>query len=214
MKNTEKIALFPLGLVMLPGMILPLHIFEERYKEMINDCIDNNTKFGIVYYSGEDFKQTGCIAEITKVIKKHENGRMDIITEGKERFRVIETYDDKSYLQADVEYFDDEYETEGLALEDAKEEGIRLLNELMRFYSDRFDLSAVRSLDTKTMSFLFASNGGFTMNEKQFFLDTINTRERIEKVVKSLKIIIDRLKVSKDIGKIIQSNGYLPKKHD
>ncbi len=214
MQKTEKIAIFPLGLVLLPNMILPLHIFEERYKEMISDCIKNKTKFGIVYYSGNDFHKSGCIASTVSIVKEYEDGRVEIITEGKERFKITKIYNDKSYMEADIEYFDDQYELDGEDINLAKVEGLRLLQEIMKIYSENFDFSLVDHLNPKTVSFLIAANGGFTMEEKQFFLETINTKERLEKGVKSLQIIIDRLKVSKGIEKIIQSNGYLPKKHD
>lgn len=206
--------LFPLGLVLLPGMVIPLHIFEDRYKAMINRCINKQENFGIVYYSGEKMCDSGCSAEIISVLKKNTNGTMDILIEGKERFRIKDTNSDESYLQGSVEYFDDEYELTGETLEKSKDEGIKLLKEIVELYGSGAEEILFDDFSPKTVSFLVTSNSAFTMNEKQSFLEMINTRERIEKAVKSLKVLVARIKAAYDIEKIIQSNGYLPKKHD
>jgi Lon protease-like protein len=72
------IPLFPLGVVLLPEMILPLHIFEERYKTMIGQCLDQDEEFGIVYFNGKKMEEVGCTARILKVLKRYDDGRMDI----------------------------------------------------------------------------------------------------------------------------------------
>ena len=86
MTQTHKIPLFPLGLVMLPDMLLPLHIFEDRYKQMILECTGEDKPFGIVLFDGQSIRSVGCMARITKVIKRYDDGRMDIMTRGSQRF--------------------------------------------------------------------------------------------------------------------------------
>lgn len=213
MQYKSNFPLFPLGVVLLPGMVMPLHIFEERYKLMINRCIENNENFGIVYYSGNRINESGCSAEIINVINKDEEGKLDILIEGKKRFKVENTNSQELYLQGDIRYFDDEYELTGEAVEKSKNEGVKLLREIMSIYGSDIDEIPFESFDAKTVSFLVTANNAFTMDEKQSFLEMINTKERIEKAVKSLKILVDRIKVAKEIEQIIQSNGYLPKKH-
>ena len=89
MKRTSEmtghhiIPLFPLGVVLLPQMELPLHIFEERYKVMINECLEQEREFGVVHYDGTDIRSIGCTAKILGVVKHYEDGRMDIVTRGK-----------------------------------------------------------------------------------------------------------------------------------
>ena len=78
MQSRITIPLFPLGLVLLPQMPLPLHIFEERYKLLIGECLDNNKEFGIVYFNGTDIQAIGCTASIQKVLKRYGDGRLDI----------------------------------------------------------------------------------------------------------------------------------------
>lgn len=213
MQNKNNFPLFPLGVVLLPGMVMPLHIFEERYKVMINRCIENKEKFGIVYYNGNKICENGCSAEIINVIKSSEDGKLDILIEGKKRFKIENTNSYELYLQGDIEYYDDEYELTGESVEKSKKEAIKLLSEIMSIYGNDIEEINFETFDAKTVSFLVTANSAFTMDEKQSFLEMINTKERIEKAVKSLKILVDRIKVAKEIEEIIQSNGYLPKKH-
>jgi Lon protease-like protein len=212
MEKTETLPLFPLGLVLFPGMLLPLHIFEERYKLMIAECLEQKKNFGIVYYNGEKFCNIGCSARVNRVIQKYDDGRMDILTEGMQRFQVENTSSLRPYLEAEVKYFDDQYETDFDGMEALIEQGTDLLREIMKLASEEIEVPKLNQLDPKVLSFLIASVSGFSLEEKQFFLELINTRERMEKSVKSLQKITERLIMTKDIEKIIQGNGYLPHK--
>ncbi len=78
----ERFPLFPLGLVLLPGEVVPLHIFEERYKLMIGECLEQDTEFGIVWLSDDELKDTGCSARVTQLLERMEDGRMNILVEG------------------------------------------------------------------------------------------------------------------------------------
>lgn len=102
-----RIPLFPLDTVLFPGTALPLHIFEERYREMIGECLVEGTEFGVVRGEADRMAVIGCTARIVRVIERHEDGRMDILCEGARRFEIEALDDSRSYLQADVEFFDD-----------------------------------------------------------------------------------------------------------
>jgi uncharacterized protein len=84
------IPMFPLNLVILPGEVKPLHIFEERYKQLINDCLQNNAHFGVPYISSQTVSEFGTEVRITKVVKVYDNGEMDIMIEGIRPFRILE----------------------------------------------------------------------------------------------------------------------------
>lgn len=213
MQEKEKIAIFPLGLVLLPNMFLPLHIFEDRYKDMINLCIKEEKDFGVIYYSGNKLSDIGCTAKISNINFKYSDGKMDIVTEGIKRFKIEKIYNDKPYLEADVTYFDDEYEIDGDALERSRKDGLKALKEIMEVYSGEKAEEYIDEFDAKFISFLIVANGGFSLEEKQEFLKMKNTRERLEKGLKSLETLLDRLKSTKKIQDIIKSNGYLPSKH-
>src|SRR5216684_8003841 len=97
--------LFPLDLVLLPGVPLPLHIFEPRYKEMIKECLDQKTVFGIIRSKeekDEGFATIGCTAEILNVLKTYPDGRVNILAEGLKRFEVLQINQERAFLQADV----------------------------------------------------------------------------------------------------------------
>ena len=100
--------LFPLDVVLFPDMSLPLHIFEPRYKEMIGECLADKTPFGVVRAKENSVAEIGCSAEIANVIKKHEDGKLDIVVEGRQRFQIRGVNHDRSFLQAEVSYFEDE----------------------------------------------------------------------------------------------------------
>jgi Lon protease-like protein len=104
----ELLPLFPLPLVLFPRTPLPLHIFEERYKEMIHDVIQNKAEFGVVLAGDKGIVNTGCTATVERVLKNYPDGRMDLMAEGRRRFEILLLNDEKSYLRGAVEFFDDE----------------------------------------------------------------------------------------------------------
>lgn len=104
----DVLPLFPLAVVLLPHGELPLHIFEERYKEMIGLAIENESEFGVVLSSGEGVAATGCTASVEEVTKRYPDGRLDIMTVGRRRFRIHSLDGERAYPRAEVEFFDDE----------------------------------------------------------------------------------------------------------
>jgi Lon protease-like protein len=103
-----RIPIFPLDTVLFPGAALPLHIFEERYREMVGECLAQNKEFGVVRGDPERLAVIGCTAKIVRVPERYADGRMDILCEGTRRFEIDGLDDSRSFLQADVEFFDDE----------------------------------------------------------------------------------------------------------
>jgi len=100
--------LFPLDLVLFPGVALPLHIFEPRYKEMIGECLANQASFGVVRALEQGIAEIGCTALIVKVTKKYPDGRLDLVAEGRDRFEVLELNRERSFLRAEVMLIPDE----------------------------------------------------------------------------------------------------------
>jgi ATP-dependent Lon protease len=107
--NPARIPLFPLDIVLFPGQAVPLHIFELRYRQMSRHFIYEQSPFGIVYATGANLAQTGCSAMIVKVLKEYEDGRSDILTAGQNAFRLVRTHDEKPYMEADVEYLEEDF---------------------------------------------------------------------------------------------------------
>jgi Lon protease-like protein len=104
----ERFPLFPLGLVMLPTELVPLHIFEERYKLMIGSCIENETEFGIVWLAEGGLREVGCTARVEQVLERMDDGRMNILVRGERPFQLVRRIEDMPYPAGDVEFLDDD----------------------------------------------------------------------------------------------------------
>jgi len=100
--------LFPLNVVVFPRTQLPLHIFEDRYKEMVGDAIRDSSEFGIVLAKEDGIVNAGCTVAVEKVLQMYPDGRLDILTQGKRRFEIQALNEEKSFLQGEVVFFDDE----------------------------------------------------------------------------------------------------------
>jgi len=207
MQSEATIPLFPLGLVLLPQNQLPLHIFEERYKLMIGECLQDGKEFGIVYFNAAAVQKAGCTAKIVKVLKRYEDGRLDVLTLGRQRFFIQEMFDHKAYLEARVTFFDDEgYEDKRLSQHMA-DRGINLLKQVASRLEVQAAYDLAEEMDFRAVSFLIAGSEGFSPEEKQRFLEMTSTGERLEKSVESLEKIIERLRITDEIHKLIGGNG-------
>jgi Lon protease-like protein len=100
--------LFPLQVVLFPGAQLPLHIFEDRYKEMIAEVVEGREEFGVVLANEKGIVSTGCTATVDTVLRKYPDGRMDILTRGRRRFEIRRINDDRNFLRGEVDFFDDD----------------------------------------------------------------------------------------------------------
>lgn len=103
----ERIPLFPLNVVLLPGADLPLHIFEPRYRQMVKACLEEKSEFGVLLALPKGVVHVGCTAEILEVVKRYPDGRMDILTVGREPFRVVDFFDDNPLAEGNVDYLED-----------------------------------------------------------------------------------------------------------
>jgi Lon protease-like protein len=103
-----RIPLFPLETVLFPGAALPLHIFEKRYREMVGECLRETKPFGVVRSDGDQMAIIGCTAQIVRVVERFADGQMDILCEGVKRFEIEGLDESREFLQADVEFFEDE----------------------------------------------------------------------------------------------------------
>jgi ATP-dependent Lon protease len=106
--SARLLPLFPLSLVVFPRTRLPLHIFEERYKEMVGDAIRDGSEFGIVLVKDEGIVNAGCTVKVERVMQRYPDGRMDLLTLGQRRFEIQRLNEEKEYLRAEVSYFDDD----------------------------------------------------------------------------------------------------------
>jgi Lon protease-like protein len=103
----DRIPLFPLNVVLLPGAELPLHIFEPRYREMVNRCVGERSEFGLLLSMPNGVARVGCTAEIVEILTRYPDGRMDIVTAGRVPFRAVELFTQNALLEGRVDYMED-----------------------------------------------------------------------------------------------------------
>ena len=188
MAVSKLLALFPLEVVLFPGAPLPLHIFEPRYKEMMRDLLESREPFGVVRSTESGIEQVGCTAEIVAVAKQYEDGRMDIVTEGRQRFEIMQMDMGKTYLRAEVVFFADEPERP------PEEESERLL-EMHKEMLELLGASAeVPDADESEFTLEIAAAMPFDLEMKQKLLVSRSEPERVttllqyyEKVLPSLR---------------------------
>jgi len=180
--------LFPLDLVLLPGVPLPLHIFEPRYKEMIGECLEQKKPFGIVRASNDGVAGIGCTAEIISVTKKYDDGRMDILARGVNRFEVLEVNEERSFLQAEVLVVEDE---PGQPSTQMIEQAVRLHAEIAKLAGGE---SGEADESASNLSFLLAGSLPLDLDFKQSLLTTLSEEKRLEAVIQYLRAVLPGLR--------------------
>jgi Lon protease-like protein len=187
--------LFPLDLVLLPGAPLPLHIFEPRYKEMISECLEQKKPFGIVRASEEGVAGIGCTAEIVSVTKKYDDGRMDILTRGVDRFEVLEVNEERAFLRAEISLLQDE---DGDGDDDASRLEQSLVELAVRLHAEIVKLAGAELSEpdetATNLSFLLAGSLPLDLDFKQNLLATLSERKRLEAVVGYLQAVLPGLR--------------------
>ena len=174
MLKHAKIPLFPLNLVALPKEKIPLHIFEEKYKNMISDCISNKEPFGIIRIKDKKMANIGCAMNVYKVLKKYNNGEYDIICKGVERFKINKIDKQNDLWYAEVSFFNEDYKSVN------KEFFDQILDKYLKILiSSNAKINIQNEIDKKN-SFDFTKNVILPREIKQIFLSLNNEKERLE----------------------------------
>lgn len=201
---SDLLPLFPLDLVLFPGMALPLHIFEPRYKEMIGECLQHDTPFGIVRAIEDGIAQIGCSAEVATVVKKYDDGRMDIVARGLQRFEVLELNQERSFLQGEVKLLKDESDADS----GTKKKAFDLHRSLVLLAASGQAVPTLEPPDD-LLSFYLISQLPVDMDFKQTILAMPSEKQRLATLIEYYEVIIPKL------GKMIQakkkssSNGHV-----
>lgn len=195
--------LFPLDTVLLPATVLPLHIFEPRYKEMVSECLTLKKAFGVVRAKeNEGLAEIGCTAEILEVTKKYPDGRMDILTEGRAPFEVMEVNQERPFLQADILFLHD---SPGLAPDQDILRAVTLYGEIM-------DLTGVhkKTSDTRDpqLSFALAGSLPLDLDFKQALLGMRSEAERMQAVISFFETVLPTLRLAVQARKRASGNGH------
>ena len=187
--------LFPLKVVLFPRTDLALHIFEERYKQMIGECLEHRWEFGIALVEESSLAPIGCTASITRVVKKYDDGRMDILVRGQRRFEILHLDQEKPYLRCEAHFFDDE--TAAPPSEDARRQALELYNEIAGKLPDQNRDAADSPLETSDaqLSFQIVGRLPAELSFRQSLLPLRSESERLRRVISYLQKLTMRLSV-------------------
>jgi len=201
--SIDSLPLFPLNLVLYPGERLPLHIFEERYKDLTKYCLDHEVPFGILRTDDNVLAEVGTTARIQEVVSRYEDGRMDIAVEGRERFRLRELHDEKSYYTGDVVLLEEEDPALNLDLrERAITQHMKLLELAGR--TVRPDLYK----DVEFLSYVIARNAALDGDQKQELLKLDHETDRVQYLIEHFESLIPQVEQKEDVHRRIRSNGH------
>jgi Lon protease-like protein len=200
-----EIGLFALGIVLLPTERVPLHIFEERYKELIGECLQSEREFGLVFSDDEGMRATGTRAAVVQVLERFADGRLNIVIEGRDRFRIVQVTSGRSFDTAIVEELPDEEETVGPA------EGE--LADCLQAYRRLVDAAGAEPDDFDTavgnVAFQIASVIDFTPELKQELLELRSERERLVKLTGLLDRAVDSVLLQRTARERAAGNGHV-----
>jgi Lon protease-like protein len=199
---TESFPLFPLGLVLLPGELVPLHIFEERYKLMIAECLEQEREFGIIWLSDDGLKEVGCAARITRVLERFDDGRLNILVEGTTPLRLERRIGDMAYPAGDVELLSDDPGTDEAALERARSAYADLVEQVT---DERPQPEALAELDAYGM----AATLDIAPSAKQALLELRSEPARLEQLEALFAEALKQLKTATRVAEQASGNGHL-----
>ncbi len=204
MNDLTELPLFPLdNVVLLPFKRVPLHIFEERYKQMINMCMDEETEFGIVWGNDDTFQEVGSAALVTDLISRLPDGRMKIVTQGTRRFRVLERFDIHPYITGIVEEIGDEPEVPDFDLGNKVQD---LYREALKLSLGWFKPKKEEDINPSELSFVVAGSLSLSLPEQQAILEMRSANERLQTVS---KILEEALQGIREVKRRTGGNGNL-----
>ncbi|MDQ3285285.1 MAG: LON peptidase substrate-binding domain-containing protein [Actinomycetota bacterium] len=203
-----EIPLFPLNVVLMPGTPLPLHIFEERYKQMVEECLEAETEFGMVLADESGTRRIGCTAKIVELVQRYEDGRMVILVEGSQRFALNNVLTGKPYYVGEIEYLEDGPGEDVTAL---AEECIALLERVIEAATEG-SVGIEIEPPYHNLSFAIAGRIEFDLETRQEILELPTEKERLGKVKELLTEAVERLERDKAVREIAQKNGHLGRK--
>ena len=197
----SELGLFPLPLVLLPTERVPLHIFEERYRELIGECLDTAGEFGLVYADDDGVRDVGTRARVTEVLARLADGRMDILVEGGDRFKLLELTTGRSFHTGLVSPVEDEDDPAG---PDSVERSLALFDSLREVTGSDVD---VPEADAAQLSFVLAGRVEFPPDDKLQLLRDVSERRRMGLVCSLLEHAIATARRVRGAAERAATNG-------
>ena len=201
--------LFPLNVVLYPHTDLPLHIFEERYKSLIGESILNNSEFGVVLAEDGSVADIGCTAFVSRVIKRYDDGRLDIIVRGSRRFEVLTLDQEEPCLRCTSEFFDDET-VPPLADDQGRVDAVELFRRVAKLLSAEVleGLQGELSEKDDQLSFQIMARLPGELEFKQSLMPLRSEEERLKRVISHLNRLVAQLGIVVKARERAQTNGH------
>jgi Lon protease-like protein len=201
MATADELGLFPLGIVLLPTERIPLHIFEPRYQELIGECIGEEREFGLVFADEDGMREIGTRAAVLEVLERFSDGRLNIVVEGRARFRIVEETGARSFRSACTEPFVDE---EILSHRQNRTRAIELYRALGRIVEQAVEEP---DLDSGLLSFELAARVDFGPERKQELLELRSEPERLDAVCALLERAAEAVTLERALAESASKNG-------
>jgi Lon protease-like protein len=195
------LGLFPLGIVLLPTERVPLHIFEPRYRELIGECLEDESEFGLVFADEDGVREIGTRARIAEVLERFDDGRLNVVVEGVSRFRVEELTRGRSFMTAVVEPLEDEVADIEQETAARAAGAFRALAALAGAETDAPDESSPQ------LSYELAAQVELAPEAKQDLLELRSEQERLELVAELLDVARQTLIATRELGERAKQNG-------
>lgn len=206
--DVHEIPLFPLPLVLLPTEVVPLHIFEERYREMVALCLEEQREFGVVWLSDSGLKEVGCTARVAEVLERMEDGRMNILVRGGTPFRLLERQEQHAYPAGTVELLGDRQAADPDPDPDPDEESggearRRYADLLERLTDERPEQAAL----TELSSYEMAASVDIDLEVKQGLLELRSEEARLRLLARLFKAGIKSVERAREVAERASGNG-------
>lgn len=198
-----EIGLFPLGTVLLPTEQVPLHIFEPRYRELIEECLGDSSEFGLLYVDEDGMRAIGTRAAVVEVTERLEDGRLNIVVQGGARFRLVRLTEGRSFHTGVVEDVSDQDDP---APEGDRERARKLFWRLVELTGVEVDVP--EGADDE-LSYALAGRFDFSPDIKQALLQQTSERERLQRLCALLEAAAEAVERQREISRLAQANGHV-----
>ena len=199
----SEIGLFPLGIVLLPGEQVPLHIFEPRYRELIGECLETSSTFGLVLADDDGMREIGTQASVIEMLEEFPDGRMNIVVEGGARFRLVELTEGRSFATAEIATLEDDGDA---PTRDEIDRCVAAYDRVVRAADAEID---ELDLEAPSIAYQIAARVDLGVEVKQDLLELLSERERVAMLAPLLDRAADAVRREREIRERASMNGHV-----
>ena len=199
----SEIGLFPLGIVLLPGEQVPLHIFEPRYRELIGECLETSSTFGLVLADDDSMREIGTQASVIEMLEEFPDGRMNIVVEGGARFRLVELTEGRSFATAEIATLEDDGDA---PTRDEIDQCVAAYDRVVRAADAEID---ELDLEAPSIAYQIAARVDLGAEVKQDLLELLSERERIVMLAPLLDRAAEAVRREREIRERASMNGHV-----